>query len=596
MSLLPPISAAPHEPKLPRRFPWSTFGRPESAEEFLSKWRLERSSSAYVPGLPTVSWVLTSPLAQNDPNLNTWSVESLATQSYPKVEVIVAGDSTPETTAANFRVSPGVGTFAERANRAARMAEGEWIGFLEGNLLPSPIASFQLLREAVASPRGKLVYANEARVDAKKLKMLGWLGKPRASWYTLVHFNYIGWCWIVRKETFLALGGFQELSADEAVHDFLLRFFEKEDAALCAHATLFYRFQDKVPAYGAEFRQSLSERLRAKGLSAILDWSSDKDGDHVAITPVPKVRPAVSVITCFRDKSEWTIRCLDALEAQEGVDLDIILVDNDSSPEHRERIEARLAHFKHPARLVSHEGPFHFARMNNQAVRQYAKYPLIFLLNNDVYLKTSDAIFRAAAWAELPDVGTVGIRLCYPDGRVQHEGIRAAAGGPGRMVQVGHFPNVHRLSLETREVFANTFAACCFRREVFEKAGGLCELNWVNGFGDVAFQLGCLERGYRQIYLGGVKGTHQESGSRGLAYEYWEEMTLELRYSEFLKRMVREDLAWHPVEGPGKMALGVVRQTASWFLRAAAPELAVPLKRRLNALKRRFTMESNGLD
>ncbi len=551
--------------------------------EFLSQWRLERDSSAFVPGQPKVSWILCPQSPPVDPQVQAWTREALASQSYPHVEVLEEVDSTAE-------------TFAQSANRAAERASGEWIGFLPAGTVPSPCASFQLLREAVGAPSAKLVYANDAQVSPRRLQLLGWLAKPRPSWHTLIHFNYIGWSWLVRREVFLALGGFRELPPNEAVHEFLLRFFEKNQPALVSHSTLFYRFQEATVRYGAGFRQALGEHLQRQGLEAALTWDSDGRLDRVQIQPRVASVPQVSVVTCFRDKSDWTLRCLDALERQEGVDLDIVLVDNQSMPKERARIEERIQTFRHPIRLVSHDGPFHFARMNNVAVRDHARHPLIFLLNNDVYLKTDDAIFQTAVWAAQPQVGTVGIRLCYPDGRVQHEGIRATAGEVGRMARVGHFPRLDPFSSLTREVFANTFAACCLRREVFDAAGGLCELNWVNGFGDVAFQLGCLERGYRHIYLGGVTGVHQESGSRGQSYEYWEEMTLESRFPEVLKRMVREDLAWHGVEGGAQQFARAWRNSAVGLVRATSPALLSSIKTALNHLRSRVKIRADELD
>ncbi len=565
-------------PDLPRALPWITYGRRETFDELVSKWKLERSSSSFVPGQPKVSWIL---LPRTDVRVREWAKQSLATQSYLKTEILEP-DFGPD--------------FSESANEAVKQASGDWIGFVHGDTLPSPSATFQLLRTAAESSATKLVYANDVRVDPASLKLEGWLSKPQPSWLTLLHFNYIGWSWIARRDAFLELGGFKSLAPEEALHEFLLRFVEKESGAACSHSALYHRFGDVEEYRSPAFRKALAEHLEVQGLRAQAVWRREADRDVVNLTPIADEDPAVTVVTCFRDKSDWTLKCLDAVEKQEGVRLDVLLVDNQSTAEERARIEARIANFRHPARILTYDKPFHFARMNNEAIRDHAKHSLIFLLNNDVTLESPDAIRQAALWAMQPRVGTVGIRLRYPDGKVQHDGIRAKSGGPGRMARIGHFPGFDRFSRLTREVFASTFAACCFRRDLFEQVGGLCELNWVNGFGDVAFQLDCLERGYHHLYLGGVEGVHQESASRGPSYEYWEEITLEMRYSEFLKRMVREDLAWHPAEGLVLRAGRAGRRLVGAALRSVSPSLVTSLKSGLNALKGRVNMRAHGLD
>ena len=78
-------------------------------------------------------------------------------------------------------------------------------------------------------------------------------------------------------------------------------------------------------------------------------------------------------------------------------------------------------------------------QVNNYGFRE-AKGEQILLLNNDTEVISGDWIQEMLMYAQRPDVGTVGAKLYYPDGTVQHAGI-----GIGIKMLAGHyhrfFPN-----------------------------------------------------------------------------------------------------------------------------------------------------------
>jgi GT2 family glycosyltransferase len=116
-----------------------------------------------------------------------------------------------------------------------------------------------------------------------------------------------------------------------------------------------------------------------------------------------------------------------------------------------------------------------------------------------------------------PDVGIVGARLLYDDGRVQHAGV----------VFDQECEVIHQLRLSdatdpgpdgelalTRTVSAVTGACLCLRRSVFFEIGQLDERNLAVNFNDIDLCLRAGDHGYRVVVTPFAGLIHYESASR----------------------------------------------------------------------------------
>lgn len=65
---------------------------------------------------------------------------------------------------------------------------------------------------------------------------------------------------------------------------------------------------------------------------------------------------------------------------------------------------------------------YNFAKLNNKLVKQHVTTDSVLFLNDDVIM-TYDAIETPLKRLQCPAVGTVGIKLLYPDKTIQHAGI-----------------------------------------------------------------------------------------------------------------------------------------------------------------------------
>jgi len=474
-------------------FPWATPGRPETESELLFKWRQQRSAAE------TFSHpVLFSILVVGGSDEKT--LASLESQSYPHVEILTVTD-----------IEHGV-----------KAAKGKWIGIMQSGDVLSPAALFLVADEIDRHPDVRLIYANEKTADGRFYSKSHW------STFNLLHFDAIGWAWWIRKE---------DWAKDE------LSVFLKTVPANTRHLPFFLLYRhsgEALPAASEERRKKIEIHLASENVLADVSLQAGR----LKIVPHGEA-PKVTAIICFRDRPEWTSECVQHLSARaQGVDLEILLVDNESSLASRLAVEKALPR---NARIIDYKHPFNFAAMNNEAAK-VAHGELLLFLNNDVFW-TQGNLSEMAAWARQEWVGTVGMCLRYPHGDIQHAGLRAFFGGAARLARLGHDVDEDELTLQSREVFGSSFAACLVSKKKFDAIGGLRPRDLPNGFGDVAFNFECRRRGWRNLFLGFLEGTHLESASRGSVYEYWEEILIEREYPEQLQAMVREDLGFNRLPG-----------------------------------------------
>jgi O-antigen biosynthesis protein len=100
------------------------------------------------------------------------------------------------------------------------------------------------------------------------------------------------------------------------------------------------------------------------------------------------------------------------------------------------------------------------------------------LLNNDIEVVDGGWLEEMVSYAVRPDVGAVGAKLYYADGRLQHGGVVLGPGGVAGHVYLGAGPDepgyFNRLNL-THTLSCVTAACLATRREVYEEVAGFDE-------------------------------------------------------------------------------------------------------------------------
>lgn len=226
--------------------------------------------------------------------------------------------------------------------------------------------------------------------------------------------------------------------------------------------------------------------------------------------------PPLSVIVPTRNRVDLLRTCLDGVAAAHYPQVDVIVVDNDSDDPETLAYLAALDPARH--RVLRHSGAFNYSAINNRAAEQ-AQGRLLCLLNNDIEMTDPHWLAILATQALRPDVGAVGARLLYPDGRIQHAGVVIgvgnAAGHAHRFLRPDEEGYFHRHSLP-QFTMAVTAACLVVERDKFMAVGGLNERDFAVAFNDVDFCLRLNKRGWQSLYEPRATLIHHESVSRGL--------------------------------------------------------------------------------
>ncbi len=495
-----------------------TFGRRESAAELNQRVKGQRTQAAYLPREPRFRFFVEVLNASQIPACERLARE-LEAQSYGHWELYFF--------AANEKFRAPLEKKLRRHEderlkvETSFSADGcDYVGWLKPETTLSPVALFFLAHRALEAPDSSthVIYWNAVGLGPAGNRIAWRVRRPSFSPYALRNGNYLGDDWVV-SATVLATPGLTEKLTSP--HEFLLSVADGPTAWLLEPTYLTYHRGEPPGPVDSAVTLSRGKKKRA-----------------------------LTVVVCFRDKSEWTAKAVRSLlGAAEGVSTDFLLVDNQSQPSEREALEKSLADLGAMVRFATYDRPFNFAAMHNWVLGELVTNENVLLLNNDVFWSYG-AVADVLDTLRAKDVATVGIPLRFPNGQPQHLGFKVSRAVPPRLFRVEPLQAEGALAKWGREVFANTFAACFVKRSIFLNVGGLDELEMANGFGDVAFSLECLSRGYRNLFYAAASAIHLESGSRGRNYEYWEEAALQRRYPELLQRMADEDFS---IDFPGPM-------------------------------------------
>lgn len=228
--------------------------------------------------------------------------------------------------------------------------------------------------------------------------------------------------------------------------------------------------------------------------------------------------PKVGIVIPTRDRLDLLAPCLDSLLQKTGYSaFEILVVDNDSVEPQTLKWLDRLKKQDARVSVISKAGNFNFSDLCNFGANSLQSDFILFV-NNDTEILQADWLKNLLQLARLPDVGAVGAKLLYPNGRVQHAGIVLGMGGVA-----GHFgEGADRDAggwlggcVAPYEVSAVTGACLMVSRQKFEAVGGFDAVNLPVDLNDVDLCLRLAERGWRAICDCRTTVLHRQSASRG---------------------------------------------------------------------------------
>jgi GT2 family glycosyltransferase len=329
------------------------------------------------------------------------------------------------------------------------------------------------------------------------------------------------------------------------------------------------------------------DMLGQEGDLFVLNSASEEHPFPFFLTPARRAEK-ISVLICYRDKPELTLRCLHSISLQHLTgELEVVLVDNQSSPTAASRISEGARMMLGAGRVVlqAYDAPFNHSAENNLAARA-ASGEVIVVCNNDTVLEDRTLLEQLGAWALQPSIGAVGCRLDNP---------RREAGSYGHAIApLSDDPFRAPLQENDDPTFADfvhaspgvTMALAAMSRERFLDAGGLDEVDFPNGYNDIEFMLRCSEAGLRHLYVGHVHAQHARGSTRSGENEDRQALLVNQRYPAVagarFRQLTRERLA------PPRRQKGKSTDTGS--ADKTSPELAAALEARRELEAQRKTL------
>jgi GT2 family glycosyltransferase len=556
-----------------RSVPWIAGTYRQDSAHILAALRAEASWFAEGPDGPVFS--LITPLWNTPPLLLQELILSVRLQSWLRWELILVDDGSvrrdhlevahrwaERDPRIRYSTRAANGGISVARNEAVARSAGDFLAILDHDDLLHPLALSTFVRHLRSSPEVNLIYSNEAKINGTSDRVQLYLNKPPFDLTTLVRVNYLCHFTAVRRELLLSAAQegegivFRPRFDGVEDHDLFLRIaltgrVRPLHVPLCLY---YWRMIPTSTALSHETKPDIEPKRQAMlddllpaiypgARCAVLGPNPERGHQYpsIRITALAEYpQPRLLVMVPFRDHLELTLRCLEALEAQEhALGVQVLLINNQSGDTTVAGMKRWLAQ---PRRnrfaLVDHTGAFNFARIHNQAVARYAgSHDLLLFLNNDVELISSDCLQTLAMHLlATPESAFAGIRLNYPGGQgIQHGGITIHE----TALTCGCYPFLHSTEItdyvaEERAVFGVTFACAMVRRPVFERLGGLDEVLLPNSYGDVDIQARALELGMRNHYFGTLVGTHHESKSRGRISEELEFLALHDRHARVI--------------------------------------------------------------
>lgn len=242
--------------------------------------------------------------------------------------------------------------------------------------------------------------------------------------------------------------------------------------------------------------------------------------------------PGISVIIPSKDNPKVLGQCLNALQKMSR-DLEIIVVDNGSSPENKQAVEALTRGMKYIYKPMV----FNFSAMCNIGAEQATGDMLLFL-NDDIEVVGSDWLEAMSRRAAKPYAGAVGLKLYYPGGdNIQHAGVVNLPIGPdhklhGKSDSREYYFGWNRYH---RNCLAVTGACLLVETVKFWEVGGFRTDLAVN-YNDVELCFRLYEQGYQNVVINDYYAYHHESLSRGSNVSP-EKMKALVREREYLYRL-----------------------------------------------------------
>ena len=484
---------------------------------------------------PLISVII--PVYNIDKKYLSKCLDSILNQTYENFEICIADDASTKKETINtlkeyenkdkrikvvYRKENG--HISACSNSALDIAKGEFIALVDDDDLLSPHAFSEVVKVLNENKDLDFIYSDEDKIDTTGRRCDPHF-KADFSPDTLLSLNYISHLSVIRKTLVDQVGGFEVGLEGAQDHDLFLKVTEKTKKIYHIPKVLYHwRMVEGSTSmtlssknYALEKgKKAIEKALKRRKIAA--EVLIDEESLYYIIDYKIKKEPLVSIIIPTKDYASTLEVCLKSLyEKTIYKNYEVIVVNNNSEEKATFKLfdDYKKKHDNFKVMNANYE--FNYSKINNEAVKK-SKGEYICLLNNDTEIISPDWLNVMVSYAMQKHIGTVGPKLLYPDGSVQHGGIILGLGGvashaymESKRDDLGIYGR-----LRVPYNYSGVTAACLVvSREKYLSVNGL-EEDLKVAYNDVDFNIKLLEKGYYNVFVPQVEIYHFESKTRGL--------------------------------------------------------------------------------
>ncbi len=487
-----------------------------------------------VQNRPLISILM--PVYNTDPAELTAAIQSVLDQSYSNWELCIADDCSSkaevrETLDSFARQDSRIkiayqferGGISRTCNAAWQMAAGEYVCFLDHDDTLAPHALAYICEALDKNPEADVLYSDEDKIDQRG-KRFDPFFKPDWSPDLLLSENYICHLLLLRQDLANKIGRLNPERDGSQDYDLILR--ASAQVANIQHiprVLYHWRTSEYSTAATIENKQYALDTARKALEQHCKNVPGQPGVEPGAAVGRWRVRYAIpegtriSIIIASGGKVDVLRDNLDSIFGKTTyLDYEVIVVDNSRQNAIAALVREWQGRHRNLRYLDWRNKPFNYSAINNAAARQ-CDSPVLLFLNDDTSVITGEWLEAMAELAMRPEVGVVGPKLLYPDGRIQHAGVvlglydncgHAFKGLEGGVSHYFDFSDI------VRNVSAVTGACLMTRADVFWQVGGFDEGQFAVAFNDIDLSLKIGSAGYRVLYTPHAQLYHYEAFSK----------------------------------------------------------------------------------
>jgi GT2 family glycosyltransferase len=445
-------------------------------------------------------------------------IESLKAQTYPFFEVCISDDGSTDEILKNyltelsesdsrFRVmlSDTQGGIAVNTNRAMKTAKGDFLIFCDHDDRIEPFALELVAGYINARPDADLIYSDEDMIDEK-----GFRHTPRLQpdWNPDLLTSHMYCPHLITVRTSLAGAvGFMDPAMDGAQdYDFFLRASEKAKhighipmilySWRSAKGSIASDCSEKLYAYEAG-RTAIENAMKRRGEEAVVLKSA---ATHLGVYRIKRKVSEYRVTHIVEGRTQEVLTAIKSIRLVSQFPVNIVVVAEDGNDELLGILE-RDADLNV---LTVPKGSGRAVFYNRGA--DAAESGVLFFSADTVEILDSEYPTAALEHAQRPDIGAVGMKIIYPNGRFYHTGMVLGVNGlfgyAHRNILQG--PGYFNSAICIKNYSSVSWDLMAIDKGLWEKAGGFDES--LSFYGDADFCLKLISRGYRNIYTPYISG------------------------------------------------------------------------------------------